>query len=495
MPLDDWSSPSDNLSPPAADREGQGFANQRIRLIKGGAILLEPAGFRIIETRGLKRSRDLPYESITHVSATPRALLVATTSGLYIIRASDFPDPATGPEQAERALLTRLAARPDGDFAIERVERLEAMSQSKPRCYAVWAVVALCLLTTVVQLRDSMVSQFGSFVSELFSRGELWRAVTAHFLHGSPTLPIHLAVNVGGLIVLGHLVERPLGTIRTVVVLALGGAGTILGSIYYGYDEVIGASGLVSALAGAMLALEFHHPDSLPAVWRVPRRLFIWALVIQFLVVDQLFSSFLAGGAHLGGFIGGYAAVWLVGSPGPEGARPSPLLRFAAVGASMIVLIGLVTLVPLARHEEGALERHALRLLNSPPPALGIQHDNAIAWFIATEGAASPSGLDLAVALADRAVNATRRMDPNVLDTLAEALFQAGDRLAALLTIDEAIRLAPTQTYFIEQRRRFTGERDAGDRPMPPAQEGWGGSPKGLEDGLPIDPDSPTITI
>jgi membrane associated rhomboid family serine protease len=484
-------------TPPGANQgswDDEPEPNQRIRLLKGGAIVLEPEGFRIIETRGLKRSPELPYESITHLAVTARALLVATMSGLFMIRTSDFPDPERGPEQARQALLARLAARPDAEFALQRVEHLEALGTRKKPTYAIWVVVALCLLTTVMQLRDSMVSQYGSFVPELFARGELWRAVTAHFIHGNPMLPIHLAMNVGGLLVLGHLVERPLGMIRTIVVLAIGGVGTILGSIYSDYQEVVGASGLVSALAGAMLALEFHHPDSLPAYWRLPRRLFIWALVIQFAIIDQVFSTYLAGGAHLGGFVAGYGAIWLVGSPGVEGAQPSTILRFAALTAVFVVVVGLATPVPLARHDEEALERHALRLLNAAP-TLGIQHDNAVAWFIATEGESSASGLHLAVALADRAANATGRMDPNVLDTLAEALFQAGDRLAALLTIDEAIRLAPLEPYFREQRRRFTGERDPDDRPMPPSWDGSGEAGEDPDDRFPIDPDSPAITL
>jgi membrane associated rhomboid family serine protease len=494
MSSENWTSPGPHQSGSEIDESAAPGANQRIRLIKGGAIVLEPDGFRIIEARGIKRSPLLPYESITHVTVTERALLVATTAGLTILRARDFPDPKTGPEDARRAILASLAARPDGDFGLERIARLEDLSNRKSKTWAIWTVVVLCLLATIAQLRDPTFSQFGSFVPELFRRGELWRAVTSHFLHGLPTIPIHLAVNVGGLIVLGYLVERPLGTAKTTVVLLIGGIGTIAGSLYYGYEEVVGASGLVSALAGAMLALELHHPDALPAYWRLPRRIFIWALILQFLVIDQIFSNQLAGGAHLGGFIGGYAAVWLVGGPILDDVVPSSGLRLAALAAAILVFIGSAPLVPLARHDDAALERHALRLLNTPV-ALGTQHDNAIAWFIATEGEPSPTSLDLAVALADRAVNSTGRQNPNVLDTLAEAFFRAGDPLAALLTIEEAIRLAPFEPYFYEQRRRFTGERAADDRPLPPGDEEWGGSVDDEAEELGIDPEAPAITL
>ena len=83
-----------------------------------------------------------------------------------------------------------------------------------------------------------------------------------------------------------------------------------------------------------------------------------------------------------------------------------------------------------------------------------------------------------------------------MLDTLAEALYQSGNRLGALLTIDEAIRLMPNETYFIEQRRRFTGERPDDDRPSPPGSETEGEPPFDEDFELrPIDPDAPYLTI
>lgn len=474
--------------------------NERIRLEKGGAIVLETDGFRIIESRGLKRSTQQAYESITHVAATERALLVGTDSGLTIIRSADFPDPATGPASAREALLERLDGRLEGRETLRRIDRLEAFSANPPRPYAIWAVALLCLLATVAQMRDAMLEPFAAFIPALFTRGEFWRAVTGQFLHGAPGFPIHLAMNVGGLWVLGYLVERPLGTVRTIVVLAMGGLGTILGSLYAGYDEVIGSSGLVFGLAGAMLALELHYPEALPAYWRMPRRLFIGALILQFGVIDQL-VPFLAGEAHLGGFIGGYAAAWAVGRSRLDGTEPGPLTRAAALGTLVVTGAAVAMSIPLVLHDMASLERHALRLLNSPmvPSATAVQHDNAVAWFIATEGEPTATGLDLAVALADRAVLATARQNPNILDTLAEALFQAGDRLGALLTIDEAIQLAPGVRYFEEQRRRFTGERPADDRPAQP------GSPEASapeseedeqapEDSFPLE-EAPGITL
>jgi hypothetical protein len=54
----------------------------------------------------------------------------------------------------------------------------------------------------------------------------------------------------------------------------------------------------------------------------------------------------------------------------------------------------------------------------------------------------------------------------------------------------------PNEVYFMEQRRRFTGERPADDRPPPPGS-GPDGEPPFDEDFeiQPIDPDAPLLTI
>lgn len=482
---------------------------RRIRLVRGGAIVLEEDGFRLIEPRGLHRSPLHPYASLTHICLAARALLIGTTSGLLAVRSRDFVDSENGPAAARERLIQRVAESRGGADQLRAMALVEALSAQKSRLWATWATAALCFLGTAFQLRDPLIDQIGSFVPELFFRGEFWRGITAHFLHALPDepglldrwipglrgVPIHLAINVAGLFVLGPLVERPLGASRTALVLVVGGVGTIAGIVIAGHSEVIGASGLVAALAGAILALELHFPASLPCDWRLPRRLFLVAIGVQFALIDPLFRSVLAGGAHLGGFAGGYAAAWWLGRPAHDAYPVAPRLRLAALGGLLSVVAGALGIVPLARHDPTAMERHAARLLNTPPNVHLYPHENAAAWFIATEDADSPAGLELAIALADRAVETTEHLHPGVLDTLAEALFQSGNRLGAILTIEEAIRLVPDEPYFIEQRRRFTGERDADDRPPPP---GSTSSDEPSEDGDPapplIDPEAPQLT-
>ncbi len=483
---------------------------ERVRLARGGAILLEADGFRLIEPRGLKRSPLRDYDSVSHLYVTDHVLLIGTTKGLLSVRSRDFADPEMGPEQARQALLARLASLPNGSERIRELDEVDRLGQREGPTWMIWATVAFCLIGTGFQLRDPGLRDVGAFLPDLFGRGEYWRAITSHFLHaltpapgplrsllpGFSVLPIHLAVNVGGMLVLGHLVERPMGSWRTSIVVAFSAVGTIAGIMIADHVNVVGSSGLVAGLAGAMLALEIHYSRSMPSYWRLPRRLFISVILVQFFVIDQVFSSYLAGGAHLGGFAGGYLATCFLGRPSLESIDPTLAQRMGSYSAAMLVVIGFVGAIPLARHDMAALERHAYRLVNSQSSVFLYEYDNAAAWLIATEGGASNEALLLAVALADRAVTNTGRLHPGVLDTLAEALFQSGEALAAVLTIEEAIRLQPQEPYFFEQWRRFTGDRDPDDRPPPPGSSGPGGAPFGGDfDATPMDPDAPRMTI
>jgi hypothetical protein len=175
-----------------------------------------------------------------------------------------------------------------------------------------------------------------------------------------------------------------------------------------------------------------------------------------------------AGAAHAGGLLGGAVACALL-APGALAGRPAGfVVRAADVALLFAVALALSSVATLVLREGSPLAPHA-RLLaereDVPPLVL-----NNFAWLIATDPESAPDELEMALRLAERAVAETERQDPNVLDTLAEAQFATGHSEAAVHTIEEAIALAPGERYFVEQRRRFAGERLPDDRPEPPGQ-------------------------
>jgi tetratricopeptide (TPR) repeat protein len=285
--------------------------------------------------------------------------------------------------------------------------------------------------------------------------------VTAQLLHEGP---VHLVLNALGLVALVGLLERQLGTTRSALVLMGSGAGAMLGCAIASYDSVVGASGLVMGAAGALLALELLRPDLLPAPWRLPRRLFVAALVAD--AVLLLFVPRVAHGAHLGGFLAGGAFAFALAPGSPASFAVGPALRAASLVSLALLLASLGVLARSAANPGLVAARQGERLLSDERASAQLL--NNYAWTIAVSAHPSEQQLRVALALARRAVRETRRSDPNLLDTLAEVYFQSGRADDAVATIDEAIELAPGEAYFREQRRRFLGERAADDRPEPP---------------------------
>jgi hypothetical protein len=273
-----------------------------------------------------------------------------------------------------------------------------------------------------------------------------------------------LIFNVLGLLGLALLVERPLGAMRSGVVMGVSGLVAMLSSYALGQGPVMGASGIVMGLAGAALCLELQHSDRLPVWWRVPRRPFIALLLME--AATGFVLPFVAGEAHLGGFVAGYLTTVLIAGPAVMLRPTQTWVRRLGWTIAGIACLAMVNVATLTLRGPDALERYARQLLATPE--IGARSDNEVAWRMATESEATRDQLGAAQELAERAADRTEYLDPEVLDTLAEVLFVRGDRDAALRVIDQAIRLTRGEDYYIQQRRRFTGERAVDDRPPPP---------------------------
>jgi hypothetical protein len=245
--------------------------------------------------------------------------------------------------------------------------------------------------------------------------------------------------------------------------MGVSGIAAMAASGLAGHPKVIGVSGVVFGLLGAVSWLELRMADRLPAWWRVPRRaLFLMILISAAL---PLFVPIIAGAAHLGGFLAG-AAVTAVAFRSPEQRQAPTWVRaggvvvLAGTAAAMLLAIG-----ELARpgdywpHLVGRIARL---------PEISTDELNGHAWSIAVDPESSPELLAGALAMAERAVLETEREVPELLDTLAEVQFQLGENEAAVATIQEAIDQQPFEPYYREQLRRFLGERDPEDRPPPP---------------------------
>jgi rhomboid protease GluP len=449
------------MSEPASSSERETFPLRRGR----SPVVLHATGFR--HPGGLFGAREsfTPYTGVTQLIVTIRGLRVATRSGVFQLRRDAF-ESADAPEALIRALYARILAQSGGTLQLERMQRLQRwMLGANPRWLSLGISLACVVVFALQQIFFPWVELAGVFSKELVALGEWWRLVTANFLHA---FLLHLVLNAICLLGLGLLVERSLGSARAALVMAVSGLGAMGGSYVAGYQWAVGASGIVAGLVGGLIWLEFRRPEQLPVIWRIPRQLFVGAVVGE--TVLLLFVPGVAHAAHLGGILSGTLATAAL-APAELGPRNTPRWMVPACGVTAlgVLVAALAAAWPVLAPGSDVVERRAANLLAVEGMPL---HLNNVAWVIVTRPAPEPGLLDVALQLAERAVEETGREDPNILDTLAEAYFAAGRREAAIATIDEAIYLAPGVAYFQEQRRRFTGERDPEDRPDPP-DEPW----------------------
>jgi membrane associated rhomboid family serine protease len=438
--------------------EAPGAGEERIALAGGRAATLFESGLGL--PHGASQ-RFIPYAEVIHVALGARALRIGTERGTVLLPRRRFAEP-TGPATLAERLRQRTDALPDGARrralaeALDRRQRLHVRPRVGP------GLALLCIAFHALASWVPSVQWDGEYYRVLGLTREPWRLVTSQLLHADA---MHLLLNGLGLLVLGAWLERQAGAARTALAAAVAAVGAMLGSVAAGYESVVGASGVVMGFAGGLIALELRRPDLLPAALRLPRGLLLGALAADFLLLS--FVPNVAHAAHVGGLAGG--------ALGALATAPDSAERFAAgprLSAACALAAALVT-AALAAFGYGQLDpgRYAVRRAEhlvelASAPALLLNND---AWTIATSGERTEAELELALRLARRAVRATGGLDANLLDTLAEVYFQLGRSEAALETIDAAIALRPGEPYFREQRRRFTGERAADDRPAPPS--------------------------
>jgi len=463
-------------------------AEERIALRDGQGVELHATGFSLV--LGGRRSFT-PYGELIHLAASGRGLRLGTERGSLLVPRSAFAD-RDGPHELSRRLQERLLALPDGAQRRLRQEALDLRQSSSVRPKLGLALAVLCIAFYGLALALPSAGLDGEYWGALGLTREPWRLVTSQLLHEGAA---HLALNALGLLVLGGWLERQVGAARTGLVAAAAGAGAMLGCALAGYERVVGASGLVMGFAGGLIALELRRPDLLPALLRLPRRLLVGAVIADFVLLS--FVPNVAHGAHAGGIVAGGLAAVAIAPADAAHFRPGALLRGACAAALVLVVAALGTFGYGLLDPGAAAARRGTRLLEDrSAPALLLNNE---AWTIATAAEPTEDELGLALRMARRAVRATQRQEPNLLDTLAEVYFQVGRSEDAVETIDQAIALDPDEAYYQEQRRRFLGERAADDRPAPPeelppeAEEEEEG-PLELEPD-PDAPDSPAIRV
>lgn len=244
-----------------------------------------------------------------------------------------------------RSTGPRLKPRP-----VRRAPGLALASGSAPVTKVLVGINLAVYLITVVQGAGlnapggALYEKFilvGSNVHGLFFTGtgdlahdhQWWRLGTAMFLHASI---LHIAFNMYALWVIGSPLEQYLGKTRYLGLYLVSGLAGSAGAILQSpFVPVVGASGAIFGVLGAMMILE----------WQVTGRL---AGQAAGLIAINLVLSFvipgISWGGHVGGLIGGILIMLAYGHWGNRGRAQYGQLGLGGVIGLVAVAVGSVAI-------------------------------------------------------------------------------------------------------------------------------------------------------
>jgi membrane associated rhomboid family serine protease len=215
-----------------------------------------------------------------------------------------------------------------------------AAANGKP--VVTFGIIAVCVVVYALQWLipgQAVYEQFAYnniFATPQYGAFEPWRMITAAFLH-SPDSLLHIMLNMYTLWIFGQALEPLLGRVRFLALYLLSAVGGSVGYLLLnpvlvpgqGLVGVVGASGAIFGLFGAMLLVQRHRGGDTRQLWV----LIAINGVIGFLIPQ------IAWQAHLGGLItGGLCAAVLAYTP--RGPRQG-LLQAAGLAAVLALLVAV----------------------------------------------------------------------------------------------------------------------------------------------------------
>jgi len=229
-------------------------------------------------------------------------------------------------EQQKAANVTRMPRR-------ARAARVMRSGDRPIVTYGIVAVTVLAYLVALLPGIGDVVFSALAFNSGFLEPGPFfqpWRVLTVTLVHGSPW---HIALNMLALWALGRSLEPLLGRWRFAALYVLSAmGGSVLVALLAPYTWVIGASGAVWGLLGAMFIIGRHIGANVTA---------IAVLLGLNLVITFLPGSNISWQGHIGGGLVGLLVGWIYARTRATRQQRTQKLLLTATAAGLVALLAV----------------------------------------------------------------------------------------------------------------------------------------------------------
>ena len=218
--------------------------------------------------------------------------------------------PAASPSSSELPPLAITAdmLAPEAKPAETRIDFERGLSYA-PKLTLLLIVVNVALfiveLATNALATPASMIRAGALHRESVLHGEVWRAISAMFLHGGFD---HLLGNCLVLYIVGMACEHAVGWRRAAAVYFASGLCGSLVSLMANPGPSVGASGAIFGFTGALIVFLYRHRDVY--FIREKRTAGVLAAWACYQIVDGFLTPYVDNFAHIGGLVGGVAWMW-----------------------------------------------------------------------------------------------------------------------------------------------------------------------------------------
>jgi len=172
-----------------------------------------------------------------------------------------------------------------------------------------YGIIAITVVVYLSQLIpgspvQQWLAMFGPFVNPASGTFQPWRLITVLLVHSSW---LHIGLNMLALWMIGRVLEPLVGHVRFLVMYLLSGiGGSVAVALLAPYIPVVGASGAIFGLFGALLVIGRHIGANVAGIAIVIAINFAFPFVVG-LLSGSLAAVQISWQAHLGGLIAGSA--------------------------------------------------------------------------------------------------------------------------------------------------------------------------------------------